>query len=56
MTIRKFAQQIEYLLFTGVIQRCSILKLHYLLKTYEQGKLSSEEMQEVIDQFDSEQI
>lgn len=56
MTTLKFAQQIEYLLWTGAIQGEQILSLHHLLKCYERDEITSEEMQEAIDQCDPEQI
>jgi hypothetical protein len=47
-----FSGQIEYLLFTGAIRGDAILQLHRLLKSYEQGAVSAEEMQEAINDFD----
>jgi hypothetical protein len=46
-----FSKQIEYLLFTGAIRGDAILQLHRLLKSYEQGTVSAEEMQEAINDF-----
>lgn len=51
MEIMKFARQIEELLYMGTIQGQKILKLHYLLQSYKQGRISTEAVQEAIDDF-----
>ena len=56
MTIAKFAKQIDHLLWTGAIRGDQILSLHHLLKDYERGEMTDEEMQDAIDQCDPEQI
>lgn len=56
MTIRKFAQQIEYLLQTGALQGDRILSLYYLLKDYSAERISAQVMQEAINQCDPDQL
>lgn len=56
MTIHQFAQQIEYLLFTGAIRGNQILSLYHLLRDYGAGTISAQNMQEAIDQCDPDQI
>jgi len=56
MTTHHFAQQIDYLLWTGAIQGDQILSLYHLLKCYENGEITGEDMQEAIDQCDPDQI
>jgi hypothetical protein len=56
MTTQKFARQIESLLFIGAIQGDQILSLYHLLKCYEQGDLTAQDMQTAIDQCDPDQI
>jgi hypothetical protein len=55
MTMQTFAQQIEYLLFTGAIEGEEILKHYHLLKAYGQGKISAEALQTAIDDLDPDQ-
>lgn len=55
MTTQKFAQQIEHLMLTGVIQGRQLLKLYYALKAYEQGAITEQDMRQVIDEVDPEQ-
>lgn len=54
MAKNTFSNQILYLLLTGAIQGQEILSLHRMLKAYEQGEVSAEEMQTVIDAHDPE--
>lgn len=54
MTIRNFAQQIEWLLFTGAIEGNQLLTLHEQLQLYRQGTLSEAAMQNAIDAVDSD--
>ena len=54
MTKLNFPAQIEYLLFSGDIEGDEILSLHHLLKSYEQGFIGVEEMQEVINSFNTD--
>ena len=49
-----FPAQIEYLLFSGDIEGEEILSLHHLLKSYEQGFIRAEEMQEAINSFNTD--
>jgi hypothetical protein len=49
MELIEFAQQIEYLLFTGLLRGEQILRFHYLLKSYGQGHVSAEEVQSAIE-------
>jgi len=49
-----FPAQIEYLLFSGDIEGDEILSLHHLLKSYEQGFIRAEEMQEAINSFNTD--
>lgn len=51
MSTTHFAQQIEFLLWTGAIEGDEILSLYHLLKCYEQGGISAQEMQAAIDVF-----
>jgi hypothetical protein len=46
-----FSEQIEYLLFTGAIEGQAIYTLYNLLKSYEQGFLTAEDMQCEINSF-----
>ena len=46
--------QIEYLLFSGDIEGEKLLSLHHLLKSYEQGFIKAEEMQEAINSFNTD--
>lgn len=56
MTTHNFAHQINYLLWTGAIQGDQILSLHHLLKDYERGEMTDEQMQEAIDECDPEKL
>jgi len=56
MPIQKFAHQIDYLLWTGAIQGDQLLSLYHLLKCYENGEITAEDMQDAIDQCDPDQI
>ncbi|WP_068820163.1 hypothetical protein [Phormidesmis priestleyi] len=49
-----FPAQIDYLLFSGDIEGDEILSLHHLLKSYEQGLITAEEMQEAIHSFNTD--
>jgi hypothetical protein len=55
MSITRFAQQIEHLLFTGAIEGEAVLTLYNLLKSYEQGLIRAEDLQAEINAFDREQ-
>lgn len=46
-----FSEQIDFLIFTGAIEGYAILMLHNLLKSYEKGLISAEEMQYEINSF-----
>jgi hypothetical protein len=52
MTIRKFAQRLEWLLFTGAIEGNQMLTLYEQLQLYMQGTLSEAAMQSAIDDVD----
>lgn len=56
MTTPNFAQQIEYLLWTGAIQGNQILSLYHLLKSYKNGEVTAQAMQDAIDLCDPDQI
>jgi hypothetical protein len=49
MELIEFAQQIEDLLYMGVIQGKQILQMHHLLKSYQQRMVSAEVVQAAID-------
>lgn len=46
-----FSEQIEFLLFTGAIEGLAVMTLYNLLKSYEKGLISAEEMQYEINSF-----
>jgi hypothetical protein len=56
MTVQRFAQQIEYLLWTGAIEGEQILNLHYLLLSYGHQWISDQEIQKAIDECNPDQI
>jgi len=49
-----FSAQTEYLLFSGDIEGDKVLNLYYLLKSYEQGLITSETMQKAINNFNTD--
>ena len=49
-----FSAQIEYLLFSGDIEGDKVLNLYHLLKSYEQGLITVETMQEAINRFNGD--
>lgn len=54
MAENNFSAQIEYLLFSGDIEGDEVLSLHHLLKSYKQGFIGAEEMQEAINSFNTD--
>jgi hypothetical protein len=56
MTVQRFAQQIEYLLWTGAIEGKQILNLHYLLLSYRHQWINDQEIQKAIDECNPDQI
>lgn len=54
MSVRAFAQEIEYLLLIGALRGRAILELHWALKGYELGVITDEEMQEAIAKYHPE--
>jgi len=49
-----FPTQIDYLLFSGDIEGEELLSLYHLLKSYEQGLIKAEEMQEAVNCFNTD--
>jgi hypothetical protein len=56
MTVQRFAQQIEYLLWTGAIEGEQILNLYYVLLSYQNKQIDAQEIQKAIDECDPDPI
>lgn len=56
MTTAKFGQQIDHLLWTGMLEGKDLLRLYHLLQAYKQGLISDKAMQQAINQHDPDYV
>lgn len=56
MTITKFGQQLDHLLWTGAIERAELFKLYHLLQAYKKGLINDMTMQQAINQHDPDYV